>query len=115
MATITPVKQTVPDDRTRVYLWEQINQDDEGGVQMIPPAYADKTVHVVGTLNGGTYTLSCSMDNVNFVPARDVQGNNIALTAAGARTIASNALYWRIDNDNAGVGEDVDVYIVAGL
>ncbi|MDH3731399.1 MAG: hypothetical protein OES13_09820 [Acidimicrobiia bacterium] len=115
MAEITPTLQQKIDQRSYEYLWEQINEDDEGASIQILPAYADKSVHFYGTFNGGTLTLEHSMDNTNWTSAIDTGGDAIAVTAVGSVWVGTNARYWRIANDNAGTTEDVDVYLIVGV
>jgi hypothetical protein len=114
MATISADFQTKPDDATQIVFWEQVNNDDEGGVAKILPRFSDKSVHFYGTFNGSTMTLEHSMDNTNWTSAVDAAGFAIAVAAVGSVWVASNARWWRIANNNSGSAEDVDVYLVCG-
>lgn len=112
MATITPTLYGTPDDRTKVYTWNQINADDTGGDITVLPQYADKTLIIQGTVNGSALTLHCSMDGSVFVPAVDAAGDAVSLAAAGSVVVGSNALYYRLTSDKAGSTEDIDAYLI---
>lgn len=110
MASITPTV-TVIEGGAREVFWEQINDDDEGGSINLEPKYSGRVVHMVGTFNGGAYTLECSPDNTNWTTALDNLGNNVTFSAAGNAEVATNGRFWRVSNNNAGTTEDVDVYL----
>lgn len=113
MANITPTLKTDPDNRSRIYTWEAITQADEGASILIPSGYADKVILLTGTINGGTLTLQCSIDNVNWVTAVDAQGDNMAFSSLPpGRVVGSNGKFWRVANNNSGSGEDLDFSLV---
>ena len=113
MATVTPTLARLPDSRSRIYTWETITQADEGGSVLIPSGYADKVILLTGTINGGTLTLECSIDDTNWVTAVDAQGNNMAFSALpSALVVGSNGKFWRVANNNSGSAEDLDLSLV---
>lgn len=71
----------IGNDRAFRYSWPGLLNGDSGNsIRM--PRYADKTFQVVGTFGtGGSVAVKGSMDNVNFWPLKDHNGNVIALTS----------------------------------
>lgn len=83
MATISPVKTTLPDlgeyDGVFVYSWTLTSADDAAPLTL--PRHADKSVQVAGTFGGATVKIEGSLDGATFAPVTDPQGNDIAITA----------------------------------
>ena len=115
MSAVAAVEQSEPDARSRLWLWSGLTQADTGAAVRVPPAYSDKTAMAQGTFGGGSYSLECSMDGVNFAPALDAQGSAIAFTAAAALVVGTDARYWRIANDGMGTAETVSIYLLCTL
>lgn len=120
MADITPTIQSVGDGF--LIEWDQINNDDEGattkGVRHAEHllAYPDKTIQLSGTVNGSTFALEGSMDGTVWAAAHSAGGgiaaaSAVSFTAVGSAVVAQNFRYWRVTNNNAGTGEDVNVHL----
>lgn len=95
-----------------VHLWETLTATDTGApLEVANRGGAMGSVQMTGTF-GGTVTMQVSNDGTNWVTMKDLQGAEIALTAAGMADFTSGARYIR---PSAGSGvSDVDVRLYLG-
>lgn len=84
-------------------------QTDPEAIELVE--YADRSVQVVGTFNGGTLTVEGSNDGTNWVVLTDPQGNNLTITAARLEQIQELTRFIR-PRVSAGTGVDLDVFFV---
>lgn len=73
--------------------------------------WADRSVQVVGTFNGGTVVIEGSNDGQNWVTLTDPQGNAITKTAAFIEQLLEVTRFVR-PRVSLGTGVDVDVFFV---
>jgi hypothetical protein len=73
--------------------------------------FADRSVQVVGTFNGGTITIEGSNNGTDWVPLTDPQGNNLTFTAGKIEQIQELTRYVR-PRVTAGTGVSVNVFFV---
>ena len=66
--------------------WPALATNDDG-VPVGLIGSGDRTFAAFGTFGGGTVTLQGSLDGTNWFTLRDPQGANVALTAAGIRSV----------------------------
>lgn len=73
--------------------------------------YADRSVQVVGTFNGGTVTIEGSNNGIDWQALTDPQGNNLSITAARIEQIQELTRFVR-PRVTAGTGVSVNVFFV---
>lgn len=112
MAAVThtftrPAKQAVK------IFWEAIATGDTPDARVLEGVQGGiASAQVTGTFNGGTtVTLQASNDATNYVTLKDLQGNDISLTAAGLIDFTTAALYLR-PNVASGSSDDIDVTVI---
>lgn len=99
MATIKPTETDVSDKQDGSafqYVWTPVtNADTCAAIRR--PAHADRSVHVSGTFNGASVAVNGSNETggTNAVALNDPGGTAIAITAAGAKLILENMLYYQ--------------------
>jgi len=88
-----------------------LGQDDTGGAASSVAQYPDKTVQLLGTFSGGTVTIQGSMNGTDWLTLTDMDGDPLAITAAGMFVIRENPQYVRaISSDTA----SLDVTVILG-
>lgn len=96
MATIPANRYAVEANFSNYVLreWTLANGDDGQPVLCTP--VGDRTVQVSGTFGvGGSVQIQGSLDNINFFPLTDPQGNTLAFTSGKLETIMELAVYIR--------------------
>jgi len=90
-------------------MWEALGSGDTGAPSSpLKTASAVACVQMTGTF-GAAVVLEGSNDGVNWSTLKDLQGNDISMTAAGLVDFSTAARYVR---PNAGAVSDVDVIMV---
>lgn len=93
------------------YTWEGLGDGDDGTPIRLSFS-ADKSVQVSGTFStGGELTLEGSMDNANWETLSDPQGNALALSSGGVKTILQNPRYIRPRVTGGDASTDLEVLI----
>ena len=112
MAVIESAWSRVAKQGVKVF-WETVTTGDTGRPykpQGVEGGIA--TAQVTGTFNGGTtVTLKGSNDGTNFVTLKDLQGDDISLTAAGLVDFSTAALEIRPEVAS-GSSDDIDVTVI---
>lgn len=92
--------------------WEGLDSDDDGEALEMP-AWADRSVQVIGTFGaGGTISFKGSNDGTNYEILQDIEGAALTFTAAGLRSVLELTRYVK-PVVTAGDGTtDLDVYLI---
>lgn len=115
MATVQAVvsdEGTSRDGSVKLVLWEALTGTNLDGSPLKFPEWADRTVQMVGNFDTCTVTMQGSNDGSTWFTLTDPLGNNVALTAAGGKTILEQPLWVRPLLSSAGGSSDVDVYLL---
>ena len=111
MAAITPVIDRTIAKIPRV-IWETITSADTPDALPISEQWGlAASVQVVGTFGDATVVMEHSNDGTNWVTAKDLQGNDISLTATGMAEFSLSSAYIR-PAVTGGSGYDIDVIVV---
>lgn len=90
--------------------WAGVAASETGtSVPVNGPRQLAGAVQMLGTF-GGTVTLEQSIDGTTFYPVADLQGVDIALTAAGLKQFSTASRYLRV---SSGVGVSAVTVLVA--
>lgn len=89
------------------------NLTEDGSTDVLLSTGGSFAVTVQGTFDTGTVTLEISADGTTFHAAKDVNGDNAALTADGTILFDLGGGHsYRATLSSAGAGTDVDVYFL---
>lgn len=112
MSTITPVRSSLGLGIEKIF-WETMVTGDTIVTEL--PSGAGPisgSVQFTGTFNGGTtVTLTGSNDGTNYVTLKDLAGNDISFTAAGAADFTTAMAYIK-PGIASGSADDVDATVV---
>lgn len=95
--------------------WDNLASGDVGAAQS-GVGLSDKTVQIIGTLDGGGITMQGSNDTAAgpFFTLTDPQGNDIILTTSGlGEAIAENPLFIRPTTSGGSGSLDISVLMVS--
>ena len=111
MATVSPVIDRTIAKIPRV-IWETVKNDDTATALPISEQWGlAASVQASGTFNSGSVTMQHSNDGTNWFTAKDLQGNDISLTADGIAEFSLSSAYIRPAISGGGT-DDVDVIVV---
>jgi len=113
MATVTPVIDRTIANIPRV-IWETVKNNDTATALPISEQWGlAASVQATGTFSNGSVTMQHSNDGTNWFTAKDLQGNDIVLSAAGIAEFSLSSAYIRpnLTGGTTGTG-DVDVIVV---
>ena len=91
--------------------WDALGQNEAGSAVELPE-YADMTVQVVGTFNGGTVTIQGSNDGATWATLNDPSSAALTFTSTRIEGILENPRYIRPSNSDT-ASMDIDVYLTA--
>jgi len=112
MATVSPVIDRTIAKIPRV-IWEACATNSEA-INALPISEQwglAASVQASGTFGGATVVMQHSNDGTNWFTAKDLQGNDISLTADGIAEFSLSSAYIR-PAISGGSGDDVDVIVV---
>ena len=111
MATVSPVIDRTIAKIPRV-IWEACATGDTINSLPISEQWGlAASVQASGTFGGATVVMQHSNDGTNWFTAKDLQGNDISLTADGIAEFSLSSAYIR-PAISGGSGDDVDVIVV---
>ena len=111
MATVSPVIDRTIAKIPRV-IWEACATGDTINSLPISEQWGlAASVQASGTFGGATVVMQHSNDGTNWFTAKDLQGNDISLTADGIAEFSLSSAYIR-PSLSGGSGDDVDVIVV---
>lgn len=111
MATINHTTNSAGDGST-VIAWADLSTADTAVKYRVPGTVgAIASIQFTGTFGGATLVLQGSNDGTNFATIKDVNGDNVSVTAAGLVDFSTGALYLR-PSSSGGTGDNVDVTMV---
>ena len=105
MATITPTENT--GEGGKLYFWEQINHDDDGGAIIV--AAGEYTVTCEGTWTG-SMQIDIQYGQTESGVA-DIDTDNLRFTANGSYNIKVGRGYIKPARTSGSSGADVDVWL----
>lgn len=108
---ITPQNIGKEDGSAKLVKYDNLDELDTAADPFEWVEWADKSVQVIGTFNGGTVVIEGSNDGTNWVTLSDPQGNALSKTAAFLEQILEATRYVR-PRVSAGTGVDLDVFFV---
>jgi len=111
MATVSPVIDRTIAKIPRV-IWEACATGDTINALPISEQWGlAASVQASGTFGGATVVMQHSNDGTNWFTGKDLQGDNISLTADGIAEFSLSSAYIR-PAISGGSGDDVDVIVV---
>jgi len=111
MATVSPVIDRTIAKIPRV-IWEACATGDTINSLPISEQWGlAASVQASGTFDGATVVMQHSNDGTNWFTAKDLQGNDISLTADGIAEFSLSSAYIRPAISGGGT-DDVDVIVV---
>ncbi len=108
---ITNTNISKSDGSAFLVTYDNLDELDTSPPSIEMAEWADKSVQVVGTFNGGTVVIEGSNDGTNWVTLTDPQGNAISKTSAFIEQILEVTRYVR-PRVSAGTGVDLDAFFV---
>lgn len=99
------------DGSVKVIRWAGLSEADSSPAPFEGPEWADRSVQIEGTFNGGTVVFEGSNDGTNWVTLSDPQGNAISKTAAALEQIEEVCRYMR-PRVSAGTGLTINVTLL---
>lgn len=108
---ITNTKIAANDNSVQLITWAGLSEADSSPAPFEGPEWADRSVQIVGTFNGGTVVMEGSNDGTNWATLTDPQGNAISKTAAGIEQIEEVTRYMR-PKVSAGTGLTINVILL---
>jgi len=109
MSVIQPVDDHVG-TQTRVSTWASIS-DTDTCQSVRSPSAAEKSVQFTGNFASGSISFEGSIDGTNYETMKDVENNDVTLTAKAIVTIRDNVQYCR-PTTPTGVGASITVSIL---
>jgi hypothetical protein len=96
------------DGSARLVTYDNLDELDTTPGPIALPEWADRSVQVTGTFNGGTLVVEGSNDGTNWYTLNDPQGNALSFTTAKIEQILEAVAFMR-PRVSAGAGVDLDV------
>lgn len=113
MAIINPT--VVGSEGSRRYVvvaWKGLGQGDTGAPYS-GADLTDRSVQVVGDFDGGSVAIVGTIDESNYSPLTDPQGNNLVFSATKIEAVTEMVKAIKPDGALLGVSASVDVYMIA--
>jgi hypothetical protein len=109
--TVTSTNIGTQDGSVKKIVYDNLDELDTDPASINLPEWADRSVQIVGTFNGGTVVVEGSNDGVTWATLNDPQGNALSFTTSKIEQILEVVLYTR-PRVTAGTGVDVDVHFL---
>lgn len=117
MATIVPSVIPSPEGSHKVFIvtWDNMTNGDVGEAVALSQ-YSDRSVQVIGTLNGGSVTIEGSLDTqtTNFNTLTDTKENDLLITTNKIETVMQ-LVRWLRPAVSSGAGAAVKVILMLRL
>jgi len=107
---ITNIHIGSKDGTTRLIEYNNLTEADSSPQAVELVEFADRSVQVVGTFNGGTVAIQGSNNGVDWATLTDPQGNSLSVTSARLEQIQELTRYIR--PSLTGTGMDIDVFFL---
>lgn len=109
--TITQQSIGSGDGSAKLVVYDNLTTADTSPAAFEWVEWADRSVQVIGTFNGGTVTIEGSNDGATWAALTDPQGNAMTFTATKIEQVSEVTRYVR-PRITAGTGMDIDVFFV---
>jgi hypothetical protein len=109
--TLTVTDVGGKDGSVKLAVYDNLDELDTTPAAVQLPEWADRSVQIVGTFNGGTVVVEGSNDGVTWATLNDPQGNPLSFTTSKVEQILEVVLYTR-PRVSAGASVDVDAHFL---